>query len=120
MAATPLNDGRVGSRIENYAGFWQKDIQKEGQVDSDIRVENYTDVVNGTARPEHFIFRSAASLFPLPVRLLRRRHGTLRVRLGQVVPLLALLQGRIVRRVPGPSRALPRLSDVPSSGDARS
>jgi sterol 24-C-methyltransferase len=46
MTPTP-DDGRVGSRIENYAGFWQKDIKKEAKVDSDVRVENYTDVVNG-------------------------------------------------------------------------
>jgi sterol 24-C-methyltransferase len=47
MSPTQLDDGRVGSRIENYPGFWQKDIRKEAQVDSDIRVENYTEVVNG-------------------------------------------------------------------------
>jgi sterol 24-C-methyltransferase len=47
MSSTGLDDGRVGSRIENYAGFWQKDTGKETQVDSDTRVENYTDVVNG-------------------------------------------------------------------------
>ena len=41
------SDGRVGSRIENYSSFWQKDTSKEAQVDSDTRVENYTDVVNG-------------------------------------------------------------------------
>jgi hypothetical protein len=50
MSSTQLDDGRVGSRIENYSGFWQKDINKEAQVDSDTRVENYTDVVNGAAR----------------------------------------------------------------------
>jgi sterol 24-C-methyltransferase len=50
MSSTQLNDGRVGSRIENYSGFWKKDLNKEDQVDSDTRVENYTDVVNGTAR----------------------------------------------------------------------
>jgi sterol 24-C-methyltransferase len=52
MASTP-NDGRVGSRIENYAGFWQKDISKEVKADSDVRVENYTDVVNGTIYPNN-------------------------------------------------------------------
>ncbi|KAH9994692.1 S-adenosyl-L-methionine-dependent methyltransferase [Russula vinacea] len=45
--SSQLDDGRVGSRIENYAGFWQKDTSKEAQVDSDTRVENYTEVVNG-------------------------------------------------------------------------
>ena len=47
MSAPKLDDGRVGSRIENYSDFWQKDIRKEGQVESDNRLENYTDVVNG-------------------------------------------------------------------------
>jgi sterol 24-C-methyltransferase len=49
MSSTGLDDGRVGSRIENYSGFWQKDTSKESQVDSDTRIENYTDVVNGAA-----------------------------------------------------------------------
>ncbi|KAI0942168.1 hypothetical protein AcV7_002676 [Taiwanofungus camphoratus] len=40
-------DGRVGSRIQNYTGFWQKDISKDGKADTDNRVENYTDVING-------------------------------------------------------------------------
>ena len=43
----PSSDGRVGSRIENYSSFWQKDTSKEAQVDLDTRVENYTNVVNG-------------------------------------------------------------------------
>jgi sterol 24-C-methyltransferase len=47
MSAPKLDDGRVGSRIENYSDFWQKDTAKEAQVDSDNRLENYTDVVNG-------------------------------------------------------------------------
>jgi len=47
MSSSGLDDGRVGSRIKNYSGFWQKDTSKEAQVDSDTRVENYTDVVNG-------------------------------------------------------------------------
>ena len=47
MSASKLDDGRVGSRIENYSDFWQKDMRKEGQVESDNRLENYTDVVNG-------------------------------------------------------------------------
>jgi len=50
MSQTQHKDGRVGSRIENYSDFWQKDARKEAQVDSDIRVESYTDVVNGAAR----------------------------------------------------------------------
>ena len=63
MAQTKMDDGRVGSRIENYAGFWQKDIKEEGQADSDVRVENYTDVVNGTIYPIHSR-SSSHSLFP--------------------------------------------------------
>ena len=65
MAPSKLDDGRVGSRIENYAGFWQKDIKKEAQVDSDVRVENYTDVVNGTICRTYFARALSHSLFPL-------------------------------------------------------
>ena len=55
MAPTQ-DDGRVGSRIENYAGFWQKDINKEAKADSDVRLENYTEVINGTTCPRHLSF----------------------------------------------------------------
>ncbi|KAL1746042.1 S-adenosyl-L-methionine-dependent methyltransferase [Schizophyllum fasciatum] len=47
MATEAQADGRVGSRIENYSKFWQKDIHKEGEVDTDNRVDSYQDVVNG-------------------------------------------------------------------------
>jgi len=40
-------DGRVGGRIENYTKFWQKDISKEANVDTDNRLDSYTDVING-------------------------------------------------------------------------
>ncbi|KIY47895.1 hypothetical protein FISHEDRAFT_65928 [Fistulina hepatica ATCC 64428] len=40
-------DGRVGGRIENYTKFWQKDMSKEASVDTENRVDSYTDVVNG-------------------------------------------------------------------------
>lgn len=40
-------DGRQGKRIENYTKFWQKDVDKEESVDTDNRLESYTDVVNG-------------------------------------------------------------------------
>ncbi|KAL1697011.1 S-adenosyl-L-methionine-dependent methyltransferase [Schizophyllum commune] len=43
----PEKDGRVGQRIENYTKFWQKDMNKDGEVDKDNRVDSYTDVVNG-------------------------------------------------------------------------
>ena len=42
-----LADGRVKQRVENYTGFWQKDMNNEAKVDTDNRVENYTDVING-------------------------------------------------------------------------
>ncbi|KAI0058426.1 hypothetical protein BV25DRAFT_1919313 [Artomyces pyxidatus] len=47
MASTQLADGRVSDRIENYAGFWKKDTNKEGEADTANRVDNYTEVVNG-------------------------------------------------------------------------
>jgi sterol 24-C-methyltransferase len=50
MSSTKLDDGRVDSRFENYSGFWQKDLTKEAQVDSDNRIDNYTDIVNGALR----------------------------------------------------------------------
>lgn len=42
-----LADGRVNSRIENYTQFWQKELSNEAKVDTDNRVDSYTDVVNG-------------------------------------------------------------------------
>ncbi|KAF9467809.1 delta-sterol C-methyltransferase [Collybia nuda] len=49
MSANPaaLADGRVGSRIENYNNFWQKDPNREEDVDAEKRLNSYTDVVNG-------------------------------------------------------------------------
>lgn len=53
MAATAtvngqnLPDGRVNDRIENYTKFWQKDMGKEANVDTENRIDSYTDVVNG-------------------------------------------------------------------------
>ncbi|KAA1472447.1 hypothetical protein DENSPDRAFT_838721 [Dentipellis sp. KUC8613] len=47
MASTIQLDGRVGDRIENYTGFWQKDMNKEKKNDTVNRVENYTEVING-------------------------------------------------------------------------
>ena len=40
-------DGRQGKRIENYAAFWQKDLSKEQGQDTENRLANYTDVING-------------------------------------------------------------------------
>lgn len=42
-----LPDGRVNDRIENYTKFWQKDMGKEANVDTENRIDSYTDVVNG-------------------------------------------------------------------------
>ncbi|THH14408.1 hypothetical protein EW146_g5919 [Bondarzewia mesenterica] len=47
MSTPTSRDGRVGQRIENYTAFWQKDANKEAAVDTENRVENYTDVING-------------------------------------------------------------------------
>ncbi|KAH9975331.1 S-adenosyl-L-methionine-dependent methyltransferase [Lactifluus volemus] len=47
MSSTELHQGRVDSHFENYTRFWQKDLTKEAQVDSDNRIDNYTDVVDG-------------------------------------------------------------------------
>ncbi|KAF8518359.1 delta-sterol C-methyltransferase [Hysterangium stoloniferum] len=44
-ATVVSKDGRIDSRIQNYTGFWEKDLKKDGSVDS--RVENYTEVING-------------------------------------------------------------------------
>lgn len=44
-----LADGRVKDRVANYTGFWQKDMSKEGTVDTENRLDSYTDVVNGTS-----------------------------------------------------------------------
>ncbi|OCH83743.1 S-adenosyl-L-methionine-dependent methyltransferase, partial [Obba rivulosa] len=40
-------DGRITSRIENYGNFWQGDPNQDSRVDSDNRVHNYTELVNG-------------------------------------------------------------------------
>lgn len=49
MSSDANKDGRVGSRIQNYRGFWdEKDLSKDKSVDS--RVENYTEVINGEIR----------------------------------------------------------------------
>jgi sterol 24-C-methyltransferase len=50
MSSTELDHGRVDSSFENYSGFWQNDLTKEAQVDSDNRIDNYTDIVNGAPR----------------------------------------------------------------------
>ena len=49
-------DGRVNSRIENYTDFWQKDMSQEKKADTDNRVDNYTEVINGSSPPHLYIF----------------------------------------------------------------
>ena len=48
-AEAPLADGRVKDRVANYTGFWQKDMSKEEAVDTENRIDSYTDVVNGAS-----------------------------------------------------------------------
>jgi sterol 24-C-methyltransferase len=40
-------DGRQEVRIDGYTKFWQKDAKKEAEVDTTIRLDSYSDVVNG-------------------------------------------------------------------------
>lgn len=49
MSSTTVqtDDGRIQNRIENYSKFWQKDPNKEQDVDNQNRLESYTEVVNG-------------------------------------------------------------------------
>jgi sterol 24-C-methyltransferase len=47
MPSDTLDDGRQGQRIQNYTKFWQKDLNKEADSDTNNRVESYADVVNG-------------------------------------------------------------------------
>ncbi|KAG8843146.1 Delta(24)-sterol C-methyltransferase [Tulasnella sp. 330] len=47
MSTTAQADGRVESRVANYAGFFEKDSSKDSQAHMDNRLENYTDVING-------------------------------------------------------------------------
>lgn len=46
----PNGDGRVNSRIENYTAFFDKNSVHDSEEHKKNRLENYTDVVNGTAR----------------------------------------------------------------------
>ncbi|KAJ7079360.1 delta-sterol C-methyltransferase [Mycena crocata] len=40
-------DGRERDRIANYTKFWNKDISKDDSIDTENRVDAYTEVVNG-------------------------------------------------------------------------
>ena len=41
-------DGRQKNRMEAYTKFWQDDMNKEKDVDTNNRLSSYTEVVNGT------------------------------------------------------------------------
>ena len=84
-----MEDGRQERRVDGYTKFWQKDASKEGEVDTSNRLDSYTDVVNGMSKSA-ITFWEDTSLFTTR-RLLRRCHRTVRVWLGQVLPLLAVL-----------------------------
>ncbi|KAG8989136.1 Delta(24)-sterol C-methyltransferase [Tulasnella sp. JGI-2019a] len=47
MASKTLKDGRIESRVANYAGFFEKDYSKDSKVQQENRLENYADVING-------------------------------------------------------------------------
>lgn len=47
VTTTGNGDGRVGSRINNYTKFWDKDLKKEGAENTSNRLASYTDVING-------------------------------------------------------------------------
>jgi sterol 24-C-methyltransferase len=55
---TTKTDGRVDSRIQNYTGFWQKDTQLDSPVDTDTRVENYKEVINGEIDSLYAVYTS--------------------------------------------------------------
>jgi len=48
MSTDTLADGRQGGRIENYTKFWKNDLKREGEREAGQRLDNYTEVVNGT------------------------------------------------------------------------
>ena len=113
-----LSDGRVQNRIENYNQFWQKDLNKEDEQGNKNRLEQYTEVVNGTS--SRLAYSSRRQHYNSPFfRLLRRCNRLVRVWLGTVVPLLALLQGRVLRGLARPARALPRRADAAPAWHAR-
>lgn len=47
MTTETLADGRQGERIENYTKFWNKDLKRESEGNTEARLDQYTDVVNG-------------------------------------------------------------------------
>ena len=67
-AVEPREDGRQDKRVDGYTKFWQKDIGNEARVDTDNRLDNYTDVVNGAFKYNKTIdfFFSDAQAHPTP------------------------------------------------------
>lgn len=48
----PAADARSEARVSNYTKFWNKDSAKDTETDKSNRLDQYTDLVNGTyARP---------------------------------------------------------------------
>lgn len=43
----PAADARSEARVSNYTKFWQKDSAQDGANDKTIRLDKYTDLVNG-------------------------------------------------------------------------
>ena len=42
-----LADGRQVDRIQNYSAFWQTEAENDGKTDTNNRLDNYQNVVNG-------------------------------------------------------------------------
>ncbi len=42
-------DGRSEGRMQKYADFWDSDMKKEEKSHTENRLENYTEVINGTS-----------------------------------------------------------------------
>lgn len=55
VTRTTNGDGRVGDRITNYTGFWEKDSKNDGEEQRKNRLENYTEVVNGASLTVQFV-----------------------------------------------------------------
>ena|ERR1700761_5569656 len=54
-ATAPIQDGRIQSRVENYTGFWEKDSANDTEVQRANRLDQYTDVINGSSSPSSII-----------------------------------------------------------------
>jgi sterol 24-C-methyltransferase len=56
MTEMARSDGRVDNRIENYTKFWKEDPNAEQGKDNEKRLNNYTEVVNGSSLSPLFFF----------------------------------------------------------------